>query len=95
MKPKQIKLGEKVPVKLTLHERDLIREHTFYDPKFGSVAIVAENGILLRLSLEEIEDLLGYIAAEANHSTSRALEIELGQLYDKLTQLSESYEETE
>lgn len=36
---KTIPHGTKLPVHFTAAERDLIREHTFYDPDFGNFAV--------------------------------------------------------
>jgi len=43
MKRKKIPYGTKLPVKLTIRERDLIRDETFCDPEFAKVAVVDGN----------------------------------------------------
>ena len=67
MKRKKIPYGTKLPVNLTLREGDLIRDETFCDPNFPKFAIVDGKGIRLDLSLDDIEEIQGYVAAEANH----------------------------
>ncbi len=84
MKREIIPMGAELPVKLTLRERNLIREETFYDPDFAQFALVVSSGIQVDLSLDDIEDIQGYVAAEANHTEDRNLERELDKLSDKL-----------
>ncbi len=81
---KKIPYGTKVPVTLTLAERDLIMEHTFCDPHFADLAEVKGKNIVLRMDLDHVEDLQGYVAAEANHTDDRGLERKLDRIYDKL-----------
>jgi hypothetical protein len=67
MERKKIPFGTKLPVKLTLRERDLICDETLYDTDFANLAVVDGNGVRVELSLDDIEDLQGYVAAAANH----------------------------
>ncbi len=95
MKRKKIPYGSKLPVKLTLRERDLIRNKTFYDPDFASSAVVEGKDITLELSLDDIEEIQGYIAAEANHTENKKLQKELDLLFDKLQVYLDTYDEQE
>lgn len=56
-------LSTKLPVRLTMWERDLIRDETFCDPDFAKCAVVEGTGIRVELSLDEIEEIQGYVAA--------------------------------
>jgi hypothetical protein len=80
-------------VKLTLRERDLIRDETFCDPHFAEFAVVDGNGISVELSLDEIEEIQGYVAAEANHTKKPKLENELYRLFDKLQVFLDTYDD--
>ena len=91
MKSKKIPYGKKLPVSFTLHERDLILHETFCDPDFARIAVVEGDGISVYLSLDEIEDIQGYIAAEANHTKNRKLEKDLDRLFDKLQKYLDMY----
>jgi hypothetical protein len=93
MKRKKIPYGTKLPVRLTLHERDLIRDQTFCDPDFAKFAVMDGNGIRVDLSLDEIEEIQGYIAAEANHTKNMKLQKELDRLYDKLQVFLDTYDD--
>ena len=93
MKRKKIPYGTKLPVKLTLRERDLIRDETFCDPDFAKSAIVDAKGIRLDLSLDDIEEIQGYIAAEANHTKNKKLPKELDRIFDKLQVYLNTYDD--
>jgi hypothetical protein len=74
---KRIPYGTKLPVKLTLQERDLIRNETLCNPDFARFAVIEGKGVILNLSLDDIEEIQGYIAAEANHTNKKKLQKEL------------------
>lgn len=79
-----------VTIVLTRRERDLIAQHTFADPDYSKrFTLNKKNPTTLsaRFSAEELDDLLGYVAAEANHSKSKRLQKELDALYEKLQEL--------
>ena len=90
---KKIPYGTKLPVRFTHQERDLIREHTFYDPDFARLAIADGDGIRVDLSLDDIEDLQGYVAAEANHCDDRRLQEDLGDLFERLQAFLDGYDD--
>ena len=81
-----------IRVVLTLRERDLITGETFADPEYTDRLTSTgkkDNTITAKYTAEEIDDLIGYIAAEANHTKSKKLEKELDKLFDKLKKLIE------
>ena len=91
MKKKDLPYETKLPVKLTLRERDLIRSTMFLNPDFGKGGVVDGKCITVNLSLDEIGEIQGYIAAEANHTRNSKLERELDQLFDKLQALLDEH----
>ncbi|MBI2883459.1 MAG: hypothetical protein HYY11_06090 [Candidatus Methylomirabilis oxyfera] len=93
MKRKKIPYGTKLPVKLTIRERDLIRDETFCHPDFAKVAVVDGKRIRVDLSLDEIEEIQGFVAAEANHTENAKLRKELYQLFDKLQVFRDTYDD--
>jgi len=95
MERKRIPYGTKLPVKLTLRERELILDHTFCDPEYVRFAAADGKGIRVDLSLDEIEDIQGYVAAEANHTDDEKIEKELDALYDKLQRFLDEYDDQE
>lgn len=92
MKRKKISPGTKLHVKLTMRERDLIRDETFCDPHYTKLAVVDGKGIRLDVALDEIEDIQGYIAAEANHTENKKLQKELDNLFGKLQAYMDAYD---
>jgi hypothetical protein len=92
-KRKKIPYGSKLPVYFSEEELRLIRERTFVDPDFGRVAVVERGKLKLELSLDDIEDVLGYIAAEANHTKSKKVQRELDLIYEKLQKFLDDYDD--
>ncbi len=93
MQKKEIPYGTKIPVKLTLQERNLIRNETLCHPDFAKYAVVEGNGIKLDLSLDDIEDIQGYIAASTNHADNKKLQKELDRLFDKFQVYLDTYDD--
>ena len=85
--------GTKLPVALTLRERDLIRDETFCDPDFAKCAVVDGTGIKVELSLDEIEEIQGYVAAAANHTNGAKLRKELDRLFAKFQVFLDTYDD--
>lgn len=90
---KKIPCGTKLPVKLTIRERDLILDETFCDPRVLKIAVVAAKGIKVEWSMDEIEGVQGYVAAEANHTKNKKFERELDKLFYKLQVYLDSYDD--
>lgn len=82
-----------MPVTLTLRERDIIRDETFCDPDFAKCAVVDGTGIRVDLSLDDIEEIQGYVAAEANHTNNSKRRKELDRLFDKLQVFLDTYDD--
>lgn len=94
----RIKLGpnDKVPVELTAGQRNLILDHTFAGPEITGplrTALAEGEKIVVHYTLSDIDDLMGHVAAEANHSQNRTLVRELDRLYDYLSTFEEQYED--
>ncbi|MBW2072756.1 MAG: hypothetical protein JRI89_16075 [Deltaproteobacteria bacterium] len=87
MQRKQIDYSQPVEVTLNSHEKSLILEHTFVGPDLTDqfeLASEKEGKIIVKYTLDELEELLGFIAAEANHTEDSRLQKELDELYDRL-----------
>ena len=91
---KAITVGEKVPLELNQRERDLIIEHTFAGNDLTDrLRIVPSPGRrpFYRFTLDELDELAGYVAAEANHAKVKKLKKELHRLYVRIAEALESY----
>ena len=87
-----------VEVLLSPAERDLVLEHTFAGPNLTErlkLARVAETKLAVRYTLDDLDELIGYVAAEANHTEDAALQEALDALYQRIKDEMESYDDGE
>ncbi len=90
---KKIRRGQKVEISFSPRERALVLEHTFTGPELTTVlrrAQLEAGKHVVRYSLDE---LLGFVAAEANHSTDKKFRKELDALYARVRREMESYDD--
>lgn len=98
VKRKKIRYGEPMEVPFTQRERSLILEHTFAGPNLTDrlrIASTQGTKLLAKFTLDDLDELLGYIAAEANHSEDPKLQKQLDRLYNRLKTKMESYDDGE
>jgi hypothetical protein len=83
-----------IPVRFHVEERDLILNETLAGPdltdRLESAKQVTDS-VLVYYSSEELENLIGYFAAEANHNPDRKIQEALDAVYDGLDALLDSY----
>lgn len=70
---KKIPYGEKLAVLFNQKEMEIIHEYVLYSSPEQLNGIVSGNKIKVMLSLDDIEDLMGYVVAEANHADDKKL----------------------
>jgi hypothetical protein len=93
---KKIQYNQPVPISFTFAERDLIFKETFAGGEIMQklkIAINEGNKIKVQYTLDDLEELIGYIAAAANHSEKKSLQNKLDKLIEKLQKRLDSYEE--
>lgn len=61
--------------------------------EFGRHAVVDGKGLRLNLSLDDIEDLHGDVAAEANHTRDAKLRKRLDKIFVKLQGFLDRYDD--
>ena len=91
---KQIAAGEKLRLELNDRERELITKHTFASNNLTDrLRMMPRPGErpYYRFTLDDLDELAGYVAAEANHAKIKQLEKELRRLYARIADLLESY----
>lgn len=75
-------------VAFTQQEIELIRNYTiFFEPELEkkfNLGEIEKDKIIINLSVDEIEDLIGYLSAEVNHTEDKKLQILFDILIDKL-----------
>jgi Plasmid pRiA4b ORF-3-like protein len=90
----RVKPDEKVPLELNERERKLILEHTFADDELTNrLRVVPQKGQrpIFRFTLDDLDELGGFVAAEANHTKDKKLGKELDRLFDRIQTTLDSY----
>jgi len=96
MTRKKIKGGQKVEVRFSPSERVLVLERTFTGPELTTAlrrAKLDAGKYVVRYTLDDLDELLGFVAAEANHSTDKKLRKDLDALYARVRREMESYDD--
>ena len=82
---RRIRPGEKVGLKLTQAQRDLLLESLVLIPREVEEAIRSTpSGEPLMFTLDELDDLAGHVAAAANHAEDQTLRGKLDRIYKKI-----------
>ena len=93
-----VKADETVPVELNERERDLIISHTFADESLTHrLRVVPQPGQrpVFHFTLDELDELVGDVAAEANHAKNKVLQEQLDQLYERIEAVLSKYTDTD
>ncbi len=83
-----------VAVELDGRERELILEHSFAEPELTNrlrILPKPNEPPVYRFTLDDLDELVGYVAAEANHAKNRKLQKEWTLLYARLAAVFESH----
>jgi repressor LexA len=91
---KYIKPGTQLAVRLSARERDLVVERAFLDPEVEKVlqqAARVGSRLVVNLNLDDIDDLLGCVAAEVNHCDDGKVQRALDAVCDRLSALLEQF----
>ena len=87
-----------IPVRLHVEERDLILNETLTGPDLTArlkTAKPVSDAIIVYYGSAELDDLIGYIAAQANHTSRKKLRDDLDALCDSLEDLLDAYMDLE
>jgi hypothetical protein len=91
-----IQTGQKLELDLTPAERKAILDHlTLLPPEYEAMLKKVHPDQPLLLTLDELEDFSGYVAAEANHTNKKKLETVLGAVYEKMADLLDEFTDEE
>ena len=86
----------KVGLKLSLEERKLILGDPIHiHQELADPIRATPTGAPVLLTLDDLEDLGGYIAAEANHTTDKKLRKKLDAIFSKIQDLLETHADEE
>jgi len=94
MNRKKIAQDTKIEIRLSKRDYELISEHTFVDSEFIECIreVPGEKYFIAPYTLDDLDDVLGFIATEANHCKNKSLKEELDDLYDRLSEIEDAYE---
>ncbi len=90
----RIRPNETVPLELNARDRELIVSHTFADESLTKrLRIMPKPGErpLFRFTLDDLDELAGFVAAEANHTKDKRLGKELDQVFDRIQSTLDDY----
>jgi hypothetical protein len=94
-KPRQrIQPDQEVPLDLSDRERELILEHSFADEALiGRLRVppTPDRRAVFHFSLDDLDDLAGCVAAEANHAKDKKLRKEWDRIYARISDVLDSY----
>ena len=100
MARRRINPGDKVRVRPSARERELLLKHTLADPEYAKrllgctpSAVAGSSDLVGEYTLYDLEDMLGYIAAEANHTCDESVQQELDLLYERVFRIQRSYDD--
>jgi hypothetical protein len=96
MNRQKIEYGQPIEVAITPRQRSLILEHAMGGPEVTGplrMAVVKGKKLIVKLTLDDLDEIIGYIAAEANHTDDKKLQKELDHLYERLKTTMESYDD--
>lgn len=93
---KNIRPGEKVPLKLNDAERTLVLEEVnCVDDEYLEAVRRTPPGQPVMVTLDELNDFGGYVAAEANHTKDKKLQKKLDAIFQKMQDLLDTYTDEE
>ena len=93
---KQIQPGEKVAIKLTAAERKLVLEDLMcLDEDYQQIIEDTPTGRPVMMTLDDLDDFGGYIAAESNHCDDKKKQKKLDAIFQKAQDLLEKYTDDE
>lgn len=98
MRRKRIKPGQLVDVRLTPQERDLILDRTLIDSEMERrlrSATSRGSSLVVQLTLDDVDDLAGHVAAEANHCPEPRVRRVLDAVCDRLASIEHTFTDEE
>jgi len=93
---KQIQPGQKVPLKLTAAERKLVLDDvSCLDTGYEQIIRDTPSGKPVMMTLDDLDDFSGYIAADANHCDDNKKQKKLDAVFEKVQRLFDTYTDEE
>ncbi len=83
---------DEIEIKFTPQERCLILDETFAGPDLTKRLKISEikgKHLIVKYSTYDLEELVGFIAAEANHTEDKKIGKKLDRLFERLSRILE------
>ena len=96
--PERIKPEDRVPLRLSRRECDLIVNETFAPEELTDrlrLGTVSGGKLTFGFTLEELDELIGSVAAKANHTKDKKLQKELDRIYERMAEILDTYTDQE
>jgi hypothetical protein len=77
----------RISLTFTARELGLLRDETFADPEYADRFAESHGMWVAGFTAAELDDILGHVAAAANHARRAKLREELDALYERLEAL--------
>ncbi len=93
-RPKYLKPGEKVALKLSVERLDLIVDNVLIDEHILAVihaARVRDGVATIRCTLDDLDELAGCVSAQAKHTKDKKLRHKLDAISDEIDRLNLTY----
>ncbi len=89
----RIKPDEAVPLELNERERELIQNTFVDDDLTGRLRVVPKPGErpVFRFTLDDLDELAGFVASEANHAKNKKLQKEWDHLHERIEAVLDGY----
>ncbi|MCK6556649.1 hypothetical protein L6Q96_19045 [Candidatus Binatia bacterium] len=71
----------------------MMRRELCLAPSFFAAGVVEGTRLTFPFSLDDIEELQGAVAAEANHATNRTLRDRLDRIFERLQEVLNTYDD--
>jgi len=96
MPKKHVQPDEKVPLTLTATERKLIlNDLTCLDQEYEQIIQATPTGKPVMMTLDELDEFGGYVAADANHCDDRKKQKKLDAIFEKVQNQLEAFTDEE
>ncbi len=91
---KRVDPRERLPLSFSEREQLLLLNDVCPPPDLADrirLAVIDNGRLVARLTLEELDELVGYVAADANHTKSRKLQKDVDNLFGRIQKVLDTH----
>lgn len=95
LKKIRIMEGDTVGLQLSPDERQMLLDHLIFTSRAleGKIQLTVAGAQEVHLTLDDLDELSGCVAAEANHTKDRKLGKKLDRIFERIERLLRTFEE--